>query len=103
MNKQEIINLVNDAIVASSKKFKEIKKESFFSFFQERGLDKNQWESLYNELCEIHDPKPKKKSNRDDSQNHFKENIDYYSSTHNDVKKREPRKSIFGKIVKIAG
>ena len=113
MDKKQALKVSMDAIVASGKKFIEIPKESFYNFFKGEGIEKKLWEPLYEELSEIYSPKKKKVERPSTSQpemmsgfvtmdgTHHK--VDYYSNTHNDVKKREPRKSIFGEISKIAG
>lgn len=110
MNKQEILNSVRDAITASSKKFDEIKKESFLAFFDKEGVPKKMWESLYSELESMYHPKKKKSYDRveatDDTTHKISESkpLDYYSNNRqNEVKQRTPRKSIFGEISKIAG
>lgn len=107
MDKKLVIKSVMDAIVASGKKFVEIPKESFYNFFKGEGIEKKHWESLYSELESIY--KPKKKETPMEMVSGFvtmdgtHHKVDYYSNSHNDVKKREPRKSIFGEISKIAG
>ena len=103
MTREEILNGVKEAVKASGKMFSEIGKESFFSFFEKEGFPKKNWDSLYNDLVDFYKNEKSDKQESISKQEAILRNIDYYSSTHNDVKKRTPRKSIFSEIVKIAG
>lgn len=102
MNNQEGINQLIDAITTSGKKFKEIPKETIFNFFKKIGIDKNEWNSLYSTASEYFYPKSTKPTVNGDTQQHFNKNIDYYSSSLNDVKKRIPKKNVIGEITKIS-
>lgn len=92
-----IIDILVDAITASGKKFNEIDKRAIFSHLKKQGINQNKFDSIYKELSNIYNS-PKKES----KPNSVKV-IDYDDSSHNDVKLRQPRKSIFSEIKKIAG
>jgi N-acetylmuramoyl-L-alanine amidase CwlA len=98
MTKQEILNALSDAITASGKKFSEISKESVLSFLQKENVPQREWTDIYEKLSQMYqkqtqvDKKPTKTGV-----------VDYSNSSHNDVKVREPRKTIFSDIKKIAG
>lgn len=96
-----MLNKSKDAITASGKKFDEISKDTFLSFFQKENMPRDSWEPLYAELCAFYGVK--KSGGKKDTDDTKQAQVDYYSSSHNDVKQRTPRKSIFGKISKIAG
>jgi hypothetical protein len=99
-----------EAIQASGKKFNEIGKESIFAYLQKQGEPKSTWDSTYQKLNDMFTP-TKKKSNLSSAGNsgtsmmvdtHVSV-VDYSDSSHNDVKTRQPRKSIFSEIKKVAG
>jgi len=97
----KVISTIVDAITASGKKFNEIDKSSIFAFLENQGISRNKWESVYQSLSSLY-------SNRSSSgTSGFKNKevavVDYSDSSHNDVKTRKPRKSIFSEIKKIAG
>ena len=79
-------------------------KEAILAFLKQEGIPNNQWESMYSDLSNIY-----KKSNVSTQTQsgsgiqQTKEVVDYLNTTHNDVRQREPRKSIFSEIKKIAG
>jgi hypothetical protein len=95
-------NSLVEAVQASGKKFGEISKESILAFLERQGEPRNSWESTYQKLGEVFNPK---KKNISSSGNGGSSTIvvDYSDSSHNDVKVRQPRKSIFGEIKKVAG
>ena len=112
MNKQEAVNSLIDAITGSGKKFSEISKDAIYGFLKREGVPQNQWESIHEELKKEYQPKKKNQGNENLSQGSvaYKEFVgektpvvNYSSDAHNEVKKREPRKSIFSEITKIAG
>jgi len=106
MNKQEVVNALVDAITGSGKKFSEISKDAVFGFLKREGIPQNQWESVYEDLKDVYQPKKKKTSSSNDTSSAFIKTapvMNYASDAHNEVKKREPRKSIFSEITKIAG
>jgi hypothetical protein len=88
-----------DAITASGKKFADVSKDSIYAFLDREGVSKKNWESIYDELRQIYHPSTSKKEDR----KHLSAVVDYTDSSHNDVKVRQPRKSVFSEITKIAG
>lgn len=99
----KIISTLVDAITASGKKFKEIDKNSIFAFLENQGVSRNKWESVYQSLSNVYSSKSGSK-NTENPINKAKETVvDYSDSSHNDVKTRQPRKSVFSEIKKIAG
>lgn len=101
MSYQNVTNALVDAITASGKKFTEIGKDAIFGFLKREGVSEKHWNGIYESLEEIYGTKKKKNSKGTMGQmiNH----VDYSDSSHNDVKVRQPRKSIFSEIKKIAG
>jgi hypothetical protein len=101
-------NSLVDAVTASGKKFSEISKESILAFLERQGEPRNTWESTYQKLGDIFNPNNKSSSGFAGSplkqdRLHKSSVVDYTDNSHNDVKVRQPRKSIFGEIKKIAG
>jgi hypothetical protein len=87
----DIINILVDAVVASGKKFNEIPKESIFAYLNKAGINKSKWQSTYDTLA-----------------SNFKETIPIvkkieqsHPQSRNELKQRQPRKSIFSEIKKI--
>ena len=98
MDTKKIINSMIDAVVASQKKFVEIPQNVIFSFFGKEGVPRNMWNNLYAQLQDKFEPKKAKEDRK-----HLSSVVDYSDSSHNQVKVREPRKSVFSEITKIAG
>jgi hypothetical protein len=103
-------NSLVEAVQASGKKFSEISKESILAFLERQGEPRNTWESTYQKLGEVFNPKKKNMSSSGFGGSTLKEDrthkstvVDYTDNSHNDVKVRQPRKSIFGEIKKVAG
>ena len=96
----DIVNILVDAVVASGKKFGEIPKESIFAYLDKAGINKSKWQSIYDTLASnFKETKPTVKAVED---NRPKSVVDFTkTSTQNDVKVRQPRKSIFSEIKKI--
>ena len=96
----DIVNILVDAVVASGKKFNEIPKESIFAYLDKAGIGKSKWQGIYDTLASnFKETKPTVKVVED---NRPKNIVDYTKvSTQNDVKLRQPRKSIFSEIKKI--
>lgn len=106
MTKKEIIADAMDAVTASGKDFSSIDKKSFFAFFEKQGVPRDLWDSIYKELKQHYNPNTSQGSNSmDETIEKMKKEVshDYLNSKINDVKKRTPRKNIFGDISKIAG
>ena len=95
-------NALVEAVQVSGKKFSEISKDSILAFLERQGEPRNTWESTYQKLSEVFNPK---KKNMSSSGNAGSQPIvvDYTDDSHNDVKVRQPRKSIFSEIKKVAG
>ena len=104
-------NALVEAVQASGKKFTEISKESIFAFLDRQGESRNTWESTYQKLNEVFNNSKSKSNSRSSSGNAGVKSVpismasvvDYNDTSHNDVKVRQPRKSIFSEIKKIAG
>ena len=101
-------NALVEAIQASGKKFNEISKESIFAFLDKQGEPRKYWESTYQKLADAFSPKKKNMSSSGDAGStpyQIPESVvvDYTDNSHNDVKVRQPRKSIFSEIKKVAG
>jgi hypothetical protein len=101
MDTKKIINSMIDAVVASQKKFVEIPQNVIFSFFDKEGVPRNMWNNLYAQLKDKFEPENKKTVKED--RKHLSSIVDYSDSSHNQVKVRQPRKSVFSEITKIAG
>lgn len=99
MDTKKIINSMIDAVVASQKKFVEIPQNVIFSFFDKEGVPRNMWNNLYDQLKQKFEPEKTVKEDR----KHLSSVVDYSDSSHNQVKVRQPRKSVFSEITKIAG
>jgi len=103
-------NSLIEAVQASGKKFNEISKEAIFSFLDKQGESRNTWETTYQKLSDVFSPKKNTLSSSGFGGSSLKEDrshkssvVDYTDNSHNDVKVRQPRKSIFSEIKKVAG
>jgi len=103
-------NALVEAVQVSGKKFSEISKDSILAFLERQGEPRSTWESTYQKLGDVFNPKKKStnKSSSGDAGYQMPEVItdavvDYTDNSHNDVKVRQPRKSIFSEIKKVAG
>ena len=96
----DIVNILVDAVVASGKKFGEIPKESIYAYLDKAGINKSKWQGIYDTLASNF--KETKTTVKVIEDNRPKSVVDYTKvSTQNDVKQRQPRKSIFSEIKKI--
>ena len=91
----EIISSLSDAVTASGKKLTEIGKEPILQYLEKVGTPKKYWNEIYEKLRDLHEPGSHGTSG---------------SGTSNTAqtilpqeKQREPRKSVFGPVKKIAG
>jgi len=100
MAKSNYVSQLVDAITASGKKFTDVSKDAIFSFLEREGVSKKSWESIYEELRQIYHPSSTSKK---EDRKHLSSVVDYTDSSHNDVKVRQPRKTVFSEITKIAG
>jgi hypothetical protein len=99
-----------EAVQTSGKKFSEISKDSILAFLERQGEPKISWESTYQKLGEVFNPNKKSNSSSGfgtislkEDRSHKSAVVDYTDNSHNDVKVRQPRKSIFSEIKKVAG
>ena len=96
----DIVQILIDAVIASGKKFNEIPKESIFAYLDKAGIGKSKWQSIYDTLASNF--KETKATVKVVEDNRPKSVVDFTkASTQNDVKQRQPRKSIFSEIKKI--
>ena len=106
--RQQMLDSIVDAVTASGKKFREINKESFFGFFKSSNIPKDLWESLYADLVEVYEgplfDKKKEADIKSSIPGSYTVNKSGYTESitkSGDPKKRTPRKSVFGDIVKV--
>ena len=97
MGNKTIIDELKEAISNSGKKFNSIDKNSIFNFLKEKGISSESWNSVYEKLYSYYNKEEKSIQTTTSSV------VDYSDSSHNDVKVRQPRKTIFSEIKKIAG
>jgi hypothetical protein len=106
MTTQEMLNITKDAITASGKPFNDLTKESLTNYFTKQSFPKGSWELLYSDLDIYYNKKTRVETGTvkmDSNGKVTSASTDYYSNQNqNDVKKRTPRKSIFGNISKIS-
>ena len=96
----DIVQILIDAVIASGKKFNEIPKESIFAYLDKAGIGKSKWQGIYDTLASNF--KEKKATVNVVEDNRPKSVVDFTkASTQNDVKVRQPRKSIFSVIKKL--
>ena len=88
----EIVAGLSDAVVASGKKLADIGKEPILQYLEKVGAPKQYWNDIYERLKDIHDPGSRATSGAPQPQ-----------QTLPQEKHREPRKSVFGPVKKIAG
>lgn len=100
-NKQQIIDILTDAVNTSGKNFIDISKESIYNFLKKEGVPSNTWDDIYDTLSYQYGGPAAIRNRRTDDQKEKKisDVVDYSNNDHNDVKLRQPRKSIFGDIV----
>jgi hypothetical protein len=102
-------NALVEAVQVSGKKFSEISKDSILAFLERQGEPRNSWESTYQKLADAFNPKKSNSSSGfggstlKEDRSHKSAVVDYTDNSHNDVKVRQPRKSVFEEIKKIAG
>ncbi len=88
----EIIGQLSDAITASGQTLPNIGKEPILQYLKKVGAPKQYWNDIYERLKDIHDPGSRATSGAPRPQ-----------QTLPQEKHREPRKSVFGPVKKIAG
>jgi len=100
---KEIVKTLSDAIIASGKPIGSL-KDAIFNYFNTNGIPKSDWGVIWEQLVELHSSKPVTNSlaERITGVKTDTTPVNYSQST-SDLKKREPRKTVFGDIKKIAG
>ena len=92
MTTKEIITNLSDVVIASGKPLKEL-KDPIFDYLRKINASETTWEGIWQKLNTLHnEPKQEIK----------KEKVVDYSQSTSDLKVREPRKTVFGPIKKIA-
>lgn len=101
---KKVLNELTDAITASGKTFDQIGKQSIFNFFNSKGINRDDWQKLYEIIKSNYEPKQSKKQSSTATQTDYSSEIivDYSKNSQNDVKVRTPRKNVFGDIIKIS-
>lgn len=97
----EVVSALSDAITASGRPLNEINKTSINDFLQKSRVDNAYWDYVYQKLSEIHTPN----GSADNSGKEWKDAnwSDDLPSTPTTVSQKQPRKTVFGQIKKIAG
>ena len=94
----EIVASLSDAVVASGKKLTDIGKEPILQYLEKVGAPKKYWNEIYEKLRDLHEP------GRHGTSGPGSNSTPSYTQTILPQEKhREPRKSVFGPIKKIAG
>ena len=99
----KVMNLVVDAVTESGKKFSQIDKASILAFLQNQGVPNNKLDTMYEKLTKFYKGDKPEMVQGSVSMNTKPAVVDYADTSHNDVKVRQPRKSVFSDIKKIAG
>ena len=94
----EIVASLSDAVVASGKKLTDIGKEPILQYLEKVGAPKKYWNEIYEKLRDLHDPGRHGTSGPGNSST-----PSYTQTILPQEKHREPRKSVFGPVKKIAG
>ena len=93
MTTKEIITNLSDVVIASGKPLKEL-KDPIFDYLRKINASETTWQGIWQKLNTLHnEPKQEVK----------KEKVVDYSQSTSDLKVREPRKTVFGPIKRIAG
>jgi hypothetical protein len=99
----QILAHTQDAILASGKKFHELPKEAIEGFLKEMGLSMDQAKKVYNHLKgEYNDTKTTKEKDHDKFTSPVSTPVHTPTVDHYTEKIKNPRKSVFGEIKKIA-
>lgn len=94
----EIVSGLSDAVTASGKKLAEIGRDPIMQYLEKVGAPKKYWNEIYEKLRDIHDPGRHGTSGPGPSST-----PSYTQTILPQEKHREPRKSVFGEVKKIAG
>lgn len=98
---KNVIITISDAIVASGRKLNEIDITSINDFLAKSGVPKQDWESVYNRLKELHNSTTGSAGNSGKEWKDANWSDDLPSTP--TVSQKQPRKNVFGQIKKIAG
>jgi len=94
----EIVSGLSDAVTASGKKLAEIGRDPIMQYLEKVGAPKKYWNEIYEKLRDLHDP------GRHGTSGPGNNSTPSYTQTILPQEKhREPRKSVFGPVKKIAG
>ena len=93
----EIISSLSDAVTASGKKLTEIGKEPILHYLEKVGTPKKYWDEIYEKLRDLHD------AGRHGTSGPGNTTPSYTQTILPQEKHREPRKTVFGPVKKIAG
>lgn len=94
----EIVSGLSDAVTASGKKLAEIGRDPIMQYLEKVGAPKKYWNEIYEKLRDLHDP------GRHGTSGPGNSSTPSYTQTILPLEKhREPRKSVFGPVKKIAG
>ena len=93
----EIISSLSDAVTASGKKLTEIGKEPILHYLEKVGTPKKYWDEIYEKLRDLHD------AGRHGTSGPGNATPSYTQTILPQEKHREPRKTVFGPVKKIAG
>lgn len=96
----KLVDQLVDAVTASGKAFKDIEKNSIYAFLERQKVPRDIWDAVYSKLESVFSGK---KTENLDLHHGSTTMHDYSDSSHNDVKVRTPRKTVFSEIKKIAG
>lgn len=101
----EIISSLSDAVTASGKKLTEIGKEPILHYLEKVGTPKKYWDEIYEKLRDLHDAGRHGTSGPGTAGTSGPGNAtpSYTQTILPQEKHREPRKTVFGPVKKIAG
>jgi hypothetical protein len=108
MTTKEIITSLSDAITASGKPLKEL-KSPIFDYLRKNNVSETTWEGIWQKLNTLHNDSKQGSlgtsgsSGTQEPKEDKREKVVDYSQSTSDLKVREPRKTVFGPIKKIAG
>lgn len=92
-----IIKATQDAILASGKKFADIPSDSIKSFLKNHGLNDSDISKVLKSLSQFYNTDSWKR----ETMKHNEHVVETPVETNTDIKKRTPRKSVFGEIKKF--
>lgn len=93
----EIVSSLSDAVTASGKKLAEIGRDPIMQYLEKVGAPKKYWNEIYEKLRDLHE------HGRHGTSGPANATPSYTQTILPQEKHREPRKSVFGEVKKIAG